>query len=101
MKGQKFLKVTGILMIIGAALSILFGVIIGGVGALIAKFAGASTLGFAFYLGLATTLVGGIIQLIAGASTVLSIATSPKMQRNASHGVSLLSLLPLSATCLK
>lgn len=52
MKGQKFLKVTGILMIIGAALSILFGVIIGGVGALIAKFAGASTLGFAFYLGL-------------------------------------------------
>lgn len=84
MKGQKFLKVTGILMIIGAALSILFGVIIGGVGALIAKFAGASTLGFAFYLGLATTLVGG-----------------NKMQRNASHGVSLLSLLPLSATCLK
>lgn len=100
MKGQKFLKVTGILMIIGAALSILFGVIIGGVGALIAKFAGASTLGFAFYLGLATTLVGGIIQLMQ-ASTVLSIATSPKMQRNASHGVSLLSLLPLSATCLK
>ena len=42
-------------MIIGAALSILFGVIIGGVGALIAKLAGASTLGFAFYLGLATS----------------------------------------------
>ena len=35
MKGQKFLKVTGILMIIGAALSILFGVIIGGVGVLV------------------------------------------------------------------
>lgn len=45
-------------------------VIIGGVGALIAKFAGASTLGFAFYLGLATTLVGGIIQLIAGINGV-------------------------------
>lgn len=28
MKGQKFLKVTGILMIIGAALSILFGVML-------------------------------------------------------------------------
>ena len=41
-------------------------VIIGGVGALIAKFAGASTLGFAFYLGLATTLVGGIIAGING-----------------------------------
>lgn len=100
MKGQKFLKVTGILMIIGAALSILFGVIIGGVGALIAKFAGASTLGFAFYLGLATTLVGGIIQLIAGINGVKH-CNKPEMQRNASHGVSLLSLLPLSATCLK
>lgn len=65
MKGQKFLKVTGILMIIGAALSILFGVIIGGVGALIAKFAGASTLGFAFYLGLATTLVGGEFNVLS------------------------------------
>ncbi len=65
MKGQKFLKVTGILMIIGAALSILFGVIIGGVGALIAKFAGASTLGFAFYLGLATTLVGGKFNVLS------------------------------------
>lgn len=101
MKGQKFLKVTGILMIIGAALSILFGVIIGGVGALIAKFAGASTLGFAFYLGLATTLVAAASFSLLQASTVLSIATSPKMQRNASHGVSSLSLLPLSATCLK
>lgn len=65
MKGQKFLKVTGILMIIGAALSILFGVIIGGVGALIAKFAGASTLGFAFYLGLATTLGGGEFNVLS------------------------------------
>lgn len=99
MKGQKFLKVTGILMIIGAAFLILFGVIIGGVGALVAKFAGASTLGFAFYLGLATALVGGIIELIA--ATVLNIATSPKTQRNASHGASVSSLFPLSATCFK
>ena len=82
MKGQKFLKVTGILMIIGAALSILFGVIIGGVGALIAKFAGASTLGFAFYLGLELRLSAASFSLLQ-ASTVLSIATSRKMQRNA------------------
>ena len=100
MKGQKFLKVTGILMIIGAALSILFGVIIGGVGALIAKFAGASTLGLHSIWVLQLRLSAASFSLLQ-ASTVLSIATSPKMQRNASHGVSLLSLLPLSAACLK
>ena len=101
MKGQKFLKVTGILMIIGAALSILFGVIIGGVGALIAKFAGASTLGFAFYLGLATTLVGGIIQLIAGINGVKHCNKPENAKKCITWGISLLSLLPLSATCLK
>ena len=100
MKGQKFLKVTGILMIIGAALSILFGVIIGGVGALIAKFAGASTLGFAFYLGLATTLVGGIIQLIAGINGVKH-CNKPENAKKCITWGTLLSLLPLSATCLK
>ena len=81
MKGQKFLKVTGILMIIGAALSILFGVIIGGV--------------------VHNSRMSAASFSLLQASTVLSIATSPKMQRNASHGVSLLSLLPLSAACLK
>lgn len=100
MKGQKFLKVTGILMIIGAALSILFGVIIGGVGVLVAKVAGASTLSFAFYLGLALTAVRRHHQLVAGINGVKH-ATSPKMQMKCSHGASLLSLLPLSAACLK
>ena len=70
MKGQKFLKVTGILMIIGAAFLILFGVIIGGVGALVAALGGSKALNFAFYLGLATALVGGIIELIAGINGV-------------------------------
>ena len=70
MKGQKFLKVTGILMIIGAAFLILFGVIIGGVGALVAALGGSKELNFAFYLGLATALVGGIIELIAGINGV-------------------------------
>lgn len=70
MKGQKFLKVTGILMIIGAALSIIFGVLIGGIGALVAALGGSEALSFAFYLGLATALVGGVIQLIAGINGV-------------------------------
>lgn len=100
MKGQKFLKVTGILMIIGAALSILFGVIIGGVGALIENSPVLQHLVLHSIWVLQLRLSAASFSLLQ-ASTVLSIATSPKMQRNASHGVSLLSLLPLSATCLK
>ena len=96
MKGQKFLKVTGILMIIGAALSILFGVIIGGVGALIAKFAGASTLGFAFYLGLATTLVGGIIQLIAGINGVKHCNKPENAKKCITWGIIVIALCVIS-----
>lgn len=61
MKGHKFLKVTGILMIIAAAFSILAGVLVGGLGAL-----AASGLTFAYWAALFLTLVGGICQLIAG-----------------------------------
>ena len=93
MKGQKFLKVTGILMIIGAALSILFGVII---GALIAKFAGASTLGFAFYLGLATTLVGGIIQLIAGINGVKHCNKPENAKKCITWGIIVIALAVIS-----
>ena len=96
MKGQKFLKVTGILMIIGAALSILFGVIIGGVGALIAKFAGASTPGFAFYLGLATTLVGGIIQLIAGINGVKHCNKPENAKKCITWGIIVIALAVIS-----
>ena len=94
MKGQKFLKVTGILMIIGAALSILFGVII---GALIAKFAGASTLGFAFYLGLATTLVGGIIQLIAGINGVKHCNKPENAKKCITWGIIVIALAVISS----
>ena len=55
MKGHKFLKVTGILMIIAAVFSIIAGVLVGGVGVL------AAGLGALFL-----TLVGGICQMIAG-----------------------------------
>lgn len=96
MKRSKVLKVTGILMIIGAALSILFGVIIGGVGALIAKFAGASTLGFAFYLGLATTLVGGIIQLIAGINGVKHCNKPENAKKCITWGIIVIALAVIS-----
>ena len=63
MKGHNFLKVTGILMIIAAAFSILAGVLIGGLGA---GLGAGSGLTFSYYAALILTLVGGICQLIAG-----------------------------------
>lgn len=66
MKGHKFLKVTGILMIIAAVFYIIAGVFIGGLGALAAGLGAASGLTGSYYLALLITLVGGICQLIAG-----------------------------------
>ena len=66
MKGQNFLKVTGILMIIAAVLSILVGVVIGGIGALAAGLGAGSGLTVSYFLALILTLAGGICELIAG-----------------------------------
>ena len=66
MEGHKFLKVTGILMIIAAVFSIIAGVFVGGLGALAAGLGAASGLTFAYWAALFLTLVGGICQLIAG-----------------------------------
>ena len=66
MNGHKFLKVTGILMIIAAAFSIIAGVLVGGLGALAAGLGAASGLTFPYWAALFLTLVGGIFQLIAG-----------------------------------
>ena len=66
MKGHKFLKSTGILMIVAAAFSIIAGVFVGGLGVLAAGLGAASGLTFAYWAALFLTLVGGICQLIAG-----------------------------------
>ena len=71
-------------------------VIIGGVGSLIAKFAGASTLGFAFYLGLATTLVGGIIQLIAGINGVKHCNKPENAKKCITWGIIVIALAVIS-----
>ena len=76
MKGHKFLKVTGILMIIAAAFSILAGVLVGGLGALAAGAGAASGLTFAYWAALFLTLIGGICQLIAGIKGVEFNVTS-------------------------
>ena len=66
MKGQKFLKITGILMIVAAAFSILLGVVVGGFGALAAGLGAGSGLTFSYWAALFLTLIGGICQMIAG-----------------------------------
>ena len=70
MKGHKSLKVTGILMIIGAAFSVIGGVLVGGLGALVAGFGVASGLTFSYWMALLLTLGGGICEMIAGVKGV-------------------------------
>lgn len=62
MKGHKFLKSTGILMIVAAAFSIIAGVFVGGLGVLAAGLGAASGLTFAYWAALFLTLAGGICQ---------------------------------------
>ena len=59
MKSHKFLKITGILMIVSVAISILAGVFVGGLGALAAGLGAASGLTFSYWAALFLTLVGG------------------------------------------
>lgn len=84
MNGHKFLKVTGILMIIAAVFSIIAGVFVGGLGALAAGLGAASGLTFAYWAALFLTLVGGICQLIAGIKGVKHSKHSEK-SRQADH----------------
>ncbi len=66
MKGHKFLKVTGILMIIGGAFGIIAGIVailgVSGLAALVGSAAGTGIL----YMASILCLVSGIVQLIAG-----------------------------------
>ena len=87
MKGHKFLKVTGILMIIAAAFSIVAGVLIGGLGALAAGLGAASGLTFSYWTALFLTLIGGICQLIAGIKGVKHSKRSEKAGKLIAWGV--------------
>ncbi len=66
MKGQKLLKITGILMIIAAVFSIFSVIFIGGMGTVAAGTGAASQLTWVYWSVLVLTLVGGICQMIAG-----------------------------------
>ena len=87
MKGHVFLKVTGILMIIAAALSIIVGVLLAGISALAAGLGAASGLKFSFWAALFLTLVGGICQLIAGIKGIKHSKRSEKAGKLIAWGV--------------
>lgn len=87
MKGHKFLKSTGILMIVAAAFSIIAGVFVGGVGVLAAGLGAASGLTFAYWAALFLTLAGGICQLIAGIKGVRHSKRSEKAGKLIAWGV--------------
>ena len=80
MQGRMVLKITGILMIIAAAFSILAGIFVGGLGALAAGVGAASGLTGAYWAALFLTLVGGICQLVAGIQGV-RYSQSPESAR--------------------
>ena len=87
MKGHKFLKSTGILMIVAAAFSIIAGVFVGGLGVLAAGLGAASGLTFAYWAALFLTLAGGICQLIAGIKGVRHSQRSEKAGKLIAWGV--------------
>lgn len=87
MKGHKFLKSTGILMIVAAAFSIIAGVFVGGLGVLAAGLGAASGLTFAYWAALFLTLAGGICQLIAGIKGVRHSKRSEKAGKLITWGV--------------
>lgn len=87
MKGHVFLKVTGILMIIAAAFSIIAGVLLAGISALAAGLGAASGLKFTFWAALFLTLVGGICQLIAGIKGIKHSKRSEKAGKLIAWGV--------------
>ena len=87
MKGQNFLKVTGILMIIAAVFSILAGILVGGLGAVVAGLGAASGLTLSYWVALFLTLIGGICQLIAGIKGVKYSKSSENSQKLIVWGV--------------
>ena len=87
MKGHKFLKSTGILMIVAAVFSIIAGIFVGGLGVLAAGLGAASGLTFAYWAALFLTLAGGICQLIAGIKGVRHSKRSEKAGKLIAWGV--------------
>ena len=99
MKGHKFLKVTGILMIIGGALSAILGIVaVLGVAAL-AYIASAQTEAGMLYASTILLLVSGVVELIAGIIGVIN-AEKPQKAKACIVWGALVAILSVAGTIL-
>lgn len=97
MKGSNFLKVTGILMIIGGALSIILCIIaIAGVALLLAALGSEASPGL-LYASLILALVGSVAELIAGIIGVKNCKNADKAQSCIIWGAIVVGLTVLSS----
>lgn len=99
MNGHKFLKVTGILMIIGGALSAILGIVaVLGVAAL-AYIASAQTEAGMLYASTILLLVSGVVELIAGIIGVIN-AEKPQKAKACIVWGALVAILSVAGTIL-
>ena len=99
MKGHKFLKVTGILMIIGGALSAILGIVaVLGVAAL-AYIASAQTEAGMLYASTILLLISGVVELIAGIIGVIN-AEKPQKAKACIVWGALVAILSVAGTIL-
>ena len=99
MNGHKFLKVTGILMIIGGALSAILGIVaVLGVAAL-AYIASAQTEAGMLYASTILLLISGVVELIAGIIGVIN-AEKPQKAKACIVWGALVAILSVEGTIL-
>ena len=99
MNGHKFLKVTGILMIIGGALSAILGIVaVLGVAAL-AYIATAQTEAGMLYASTILLLISGVVELIAGIIGVIN-AEKPQKAKACIVWGALVAILSVAGTIL-
>lgn len=99
MNGHKFLKVTGILMIIGGALSAILGIVaVLGVAAL-AYIASARTEAGMLYASTILLLISGVVELIAGIIGVIN-AEKPQKAKACIVWGALVAILSVAGTIL-
>lgn len=99
MNGHKFLKVTGILMIIGGALSAILGIVaVLGVAAL-AYISSAQTEAGMLYASTILLLISGVVELIAGIIGVIN-AEKPQKAKACIVWGALVAILSVASTIL-
>ena len=99
MKGHKFLKVTGILMIIGGALSAILGIIAVLSVVALAYIASAHSEAGMLYASTILFLVSGIVELIAGIIGVIN-AEKPQKAKTCIVWGALVAVLSVAGTIL-